>query len=562
MNSAAKKKSAIALLALIVAGGSAYAYISRTPHAGKLEKQEMTAEVRRGDIRFTISGTSQLEPKDMQTIIAPSDGTIKSIRLSRIKNVKQGELLFEVSSPTLDTNYQKAQVTLNQLNKELNDLKQQMNSLQTKAPIGGKLVYVNNIDVGTTVTKTTKLATISDLNTLTVNVPFPLEDAVQFAVGDSVDLYLDGFMLTKTGRIQSIGRQPRADAKGGKIIDVEVIVPNDSTMDAGMKAKGEVRIGERIVKSTDQAVLQYRSVVTVLANVAGSIGTLPYKSGMIVQSGDIISTIVNDTIGDDVANKQTAVDQQRITVSDLKEKVDSLKVKAPFDGVFSTDFVNKKTNILNSITVGSKVTTNTQFGGIASLDNMQLPIQVDELDLPSVKAGLKADVRVDSMPDRVFQAEVNQVSSVGNTVNGVTFFDVALAVKNTRDLKYGMTATGEILVKEKKNTLLLPVESVQQKQGKRYVTLVQPDGTVNPMHEVKIGIRSKTDVEIVEGLSENDRVIIPTIQKLAEGTPQENARLRQQFQPTDAAPAAGGTGAASGGGGGNNGAKAPAAPKK
>ncbi|CAG7653662.1 efflux RND transporter periplasmic adaptor subunit [Paenibacillus allorhizosphaerae] len=561
MNSAAKKKTAIALLALAIAGGSLYAYVSRTQNSGKPTEQEMTAEVRRGDIRFTISGTSQLEPKDMQTIIAPSDGTIKSIRLSRIKNVKQGELLFEVSSPTLDTNYQKAQVTLNQLNKELNDLKQQMNSLQTKAPIGGKLVYANNIDVGTTVTKTTKLATISDLNTLTVNVPFPLEDAVQFTIGDSIDLFLDGFMLTKTGRIQSIGRQPKADAKGGKIIDVEVSVPNDSTMDAGMKAKGEVRIGERIVKSTDLATLQYSSVVTVLANVAGSIGTFPFKSGMIVQSGDILSTIVNDTIGDDVANKQTAVDQQRIAVSDLKEKVDALKVKAPFDGVFSTDFVNKKTNILNSVTVGSKVTTNTQFGGVASLDNMQLPIQVDELDLPSVKAGLKADVRVDSMPDRVFQAEVNQVSSVGNTVNGVTFFDVALAVKNTRDLKYGMTATGEILVKEKKNALLLPIEAIQQKQGKRYVTLVQQDGTVNPMHEVKIGIRSKTDVEIAEGLNESDRVIIPTIQKLAEGTPQENARLRQQFQPTDTPPAATG-GAGGGAGGANAGAKAPSTANK
>lgn len=538
-----KSKTFLWILIVAVCAGTSYFYFARGKSKAADLTKEVVVEAKKGDIRFTVSGTSQLEPKDMEIISAPADGVIKSIHLTRNKTVKEGDLLLEISSPNLENSLQRALVTLNQLQKEYNDLNNQLNALQTKAPIAGKITYANNIDVGSTVSKTTKIATISDMNSLTITLPFALEDAVQLKPGDEVDLSFDGFMLTKTGKVKSVGKTPRPDLKGGKLIDVIIDVANDFTLDAGLKAKGSVSINGRVSESQDSGTLQYSNVVTVLANVSGSISGLNFKTGNMVEKGDIICTIDNDTLRDDVLDKQATVEQQQLAVNDLQDKVDALKVKAPFDGVFSTDFVNKKSNILNSYTVGSKVSNNTQFGAVASLQTMQLPIQVDELDLPNIKAGMKAEVRVDSIPGKVFDAEVSQVSTVGNTTNGVTFFDVVLAVKNTSELKYGMTATGEILIQDKKDILLLPNEALQRSKGKYYVSLKKPDGTVENEHEVKVGIHSQTQSEITDGLKEGDQVVIPLLQKQQKLSQQDIDKLRQQFQQGE-----GGRGGASGGG--------------
>lgn len=517
-------------LAVILFGASSVYYFQYAKGSKDSSAEEVTYTVKKGSIRSSVTGTSQLEPKDMQTITSPADGVIKAINLSKTKNVKAGDLLVEISSPALEANLQKALVTLSTQTKDLNDTLNQMNAMKTKAPISGKLTLATNIDTGSTVTKTTKIGSVSDINNLLVTLPFYFDDASQLVPGDVVDLTIDGFMLSKTGVVKSVGKDAHGDSKGGKLLDVDVSVSNDGSMDAGLIAKGSVVKGKRTIESQSSGTFQYSRIISILSNVAGYIDSMNVKTNTLVKEGDIICSIANDTIKDDLATKQNNVDQQNINVQDLQDKVNALKVKAPFEGVFSTDFVNKKTNILTTLTPGTKVSTTTQFGGVASMENMQLPIQVDELDLTSVKTGMKAVVKVDSVSGKVFEAEVSQVSTVGTTTNGVTFFDVVLAVKNTSTLKYGMTATGEILFQDKQDVLVIPVEALQQSKGKQYVSMKKADGTVENQHEIKVGIRSKTQLEVTDGLKEGDVIVLPQLQKQQKMTQAEIDKMRQQFQ--------------------------------
>jgi HlyD family secretion protein len=375
-----------------------------------------------------------------------------------------------------------------------------------------------------------------------------------FKTGDSVDLTIEGIMLSKTGTIQKIAKTPRANASGNKLIDVEINVVNDNTLDVGMKVSGSVRLPSNISNSQEQSNLAYVKTTTVLANTAGIIQTLDYKTGDMVNQGDIINSVTNDTLSNDILTKQGTIEQQIVTVADLQEKVKSLKVIAPFDGVFSTDFVNQKTNILSSYPVGAAVINATQFGAVSSLDNMQLPLQVDELDLPSIKEKMQANIKVDSISNKTFTGEVNQISTVGTTTNGVTFYTVVLSVPNTQGLlKYGMTATAEIMVQDKKDILMVPIEALQSKQGKRYVTVKNADG-INASKEVTIGIRSKTSVEITGGLKEGDK-IVTTVTSSNKGTLTQDQidALRKQFQAGGGAGGPGGGGFGGGGGAGGPG---------
>jgi HlyD family secretion protein len=548
------KKKMIVLIVVVLAlsGGSFYYFTKDNTAKSATTATETTVAVTRGEIKSTVSGTSQFEAKNMQIIAATSDGTIKTMNLTRNQAVKKGDLLFEITNPDYDLQLQKANLTLTQLQKDYTDLAQQQANLNTRAPISGKVTYASNIDVASQVQKTTKIATISDPSTLTTTLPFLLEDAVQLKAGDSIDLTIEGYMLSKTGTITKIAKTPRANATGAKIIDIDISISNDNTLDAGLKVTGSVALQGSTSISQGQGTLAYAKTSTVLANTAGIIEKLAFKTGDTVNQGDIINSVSSDSLSDNMLMKKEAIDQQIVSMNDMKNKINTLKVVAPFDGLFSTDFVNQKTNILSSYPVGATVINATQFGAVSSLDNMQLSLQVDELDLPSVKDKMQANVKVDSIANRTFTGEVNQISTVGTTTNGVTFYTVVLSVPNTNSLlKYGMTATAEILIQDKKDILMVPLSALQSKQGKRYVTVKNAAG-VNESKEVTIGIRSKTMVEITKGLNEGDKVITTATQSRGQNLTQaEIDALRKQFQ------GAGGAGGGPGGGGFGGGGGAP-----
>lgn len=557
-----RSKWFIVSIAVIICAGGTYAYLTKGKKSNATDVKEVTYEIKKGNIRSSVSGTAQFEPKDTQTISIPVESNIKSINLKRNQAVKAGDVLLELTSTSLESDLQDAQLTYEQTQKDLNSLMEQQGLMSVNAPVSGKLTYATNLELGATINKSTKIATISDVSNLTVTLPFFVEDAAQLHKGDPVDITIDGYMITKTGTIQSISKDPRSDGKGGKVVDIDIAVPNDNSMDAGTNVLGSVTIGGRAVDSQAKAALQYLKVTTVLAGTIGTVSTMPLKTGNMVRQGDIIATFANDTIGDDILTKQSALDRAKLKVDSAQDKVNGLKVLAPFDGVFSTDFVNKRNDILSLLQVGTKVSSGMQLGAVASIAKMQLPVQVDELDLPNIKLGMKAEIKVDSYPGRIFPAEVTQISTVGTTTNGVTAYDVVLAADNKDNvLKYGMTATGEILIQDKKDAIYIPPEALQLQKGKRIVTLKKADGTVEAEHEVKIGIRSKTQIEITEGLSEGDKVVLPNAVKRQQNLSQDEInRLRQQFQQNGGAGGAGGFGGGGaggfqgGGGGGAGGA--------
>jgi HlyD family secretion protein len=539
-----RSKAFIISIAVVICAGGTYAFLVRGKQTTGQSAAETIAVAKKGNIRFSISGTAQFEAKDSQIISSPTEATIKSMKLTRSMPVKAGDVLVELSDPTVENNLKKAQVTYAQLERDVTELAAQQGNMQARAPINGKLTYATNLDVGSSVNKATKIATISDLSTLKVKLPFHLEDAVQLHKGDSIELTVDGFMLTKVGTITSVGQSPRGDNKGGKLVDIELSIDNDHTLDAGLSVKGTATIGGNPVDSVSNGTLEYNQVANVLANVSGNVNKLPFKSGDMIQAGELIAIFINETLADDLVTKQTSLEQQKLGVDEALARVDALTVKAPFDGVFSTDFVNQKSNVLSAYQVGSSIKAGTQLGGVADPTAMQLPVQVDELDLANIKTGMKAEVKVDSLTGRTFEGEVSQVSTVGTTTNGVTFFTVVLSVNNPDQiLKYGMTGTADILIQDKKDVIYLPPEALQRSNGKRYVTLKKADGTNEEKHEIKIGIISKTQVEITEGLKEGDKVVTPVVKRQQNLSQQEIDSLRQQFRQN------GGQG---GPGGGNN----------
>lgn len=526
-----KKIIIVALIALAACGGGTYAYLHKAALLGKKQVavQEQSYTVKKGDVRATIEGTAQLEPLEQQTIVAPKEGIIKVLNLTRNQTVKKGDLLLEITDADLDEKLDDAKLTLSEYEADLEDLLQQQASLKTIAPASGKLILSSGISEGSSVSKTTKIATIADPSALKVTLPFVQEEAQQIHEGDLVQLTIDGYMLTKSGTVSSVSKDVKSDSKGNRVVDITVRVENDGTLEEDQNVKGSVTVNGVKIESKGQAALQYETTVNVLAGVSGTIDKLFIKENRVVAKGELIATIVSDSLQKDIINKQNQIDKAKKSIADIESQIANLKVYAPFDGVFSTDFVDQKKNVLASYQIGTTVENGTSFGAVASLDTLQLPISVDELDLPKVQVGQKAEVKVDAYPEKTYEAEVIRVSSVGTTTNGVTTYTAILTLKNPGELRNSMTATANVLIQNVKDVLVVPVDMVNKKNGKYTVAVKKEDGTIEADREVKVGANNDTVIEITDGLKEGD-VIVKQTSKPTKMTQEEADKARSQFQ--------------------------------
>ena len=69
---------------------------------------------------------------------------LNRFNLTRNQAVKAGDVLIELTSSSLESDLQDAQLTYEQMEKDLNSLQQQKGLMGVKAPITGKLTYANN----------------------------------------------------------------------------------------------------------------------------------------------------------------------------------------------------------------------------------------------------------------------------------------------------------------------------------------------------------------------------------------------------------------------------------
>ncbi len=71
----------------------------------------------------------------------------------------------------------------------------------------------------------------------------------------------------------------------------------------------------------------------------------------------------------------------------------------------------------------------------------------------------------------------------------------------------GMSASVEIVVEMRQNVLLVPSQAVRSAQGSQVVSLVT--GEAMEERPVEVGLSDGRDTEIISGLQEGDKVVLP-----------------------------------------------------
>ena len=144
---------------------------------------------------------------------------------------------------------------------------------------------------------------------------------------------------------------------------------------------------------------------------------------------------------------------------------------------------------------------------IASNDKATVSINVDELDITSVKTGQTAKITLDAIEGEEYEGTITSVSSEASSGSSSAKYPVEITFDKTDDMRIGMTASASISIDEAKDAVLIPLDALQEKGGKTFVyTQKDSDGNLSGEVEVETGLSNGNKVEITSGLESGDTV--------------------------------------------------------
>lgn len=144
---------------------------------------------------------------------------------------------------------------------------------------------------------------------------------------------------------------------------------------------------------------------------------------------------------------------------------------------------------------------------IVNEDEAVVSIQVDELDILSVKEGQTAAITMDAVEDQEFEGTITKVSATASGDSSSAKYPVEITLEKTDDMLYGMNASATIQVDEAENAVLIPVNALQEEGNSTFVyTENDGDGNLSGKVEVTTGLSDGSQVEITSGLEEGDTV--------------------------------------------------------
>jgi len=152
--------------------------------------------------------------------------------------------------------------------------------------------------------------------------------------------------------------------------------------------------------------------------------------------------------------------------SQARDQLSKTTVYSPIDGTVT---------ILNS-KLGERIVATGQFAGtevmrVADLSRMQAVIDVNENDVPNVKIGDKANVKIDAYGDRKFKGTVAQIGNTGKTTGTgtqeeVTNFEVKINLEREDVLlRPGLSCTADIETNMVKDAVAVPMQAVTIRTG-------------------------------------------------------------------------------------------------
>lgn len=150
--------------------------------------------------------------------------------------------------------------------------------------------------------------------------------------------------------------------------------------------------------------------------------------------------------------------------------------------------------------VGQYIGVNQILFYVAVENSLRVSADVDEEDIPLIHEGQRVLIRADAFPTQVQEGQVQDITPRGDT--NTRSYRVRISLAKDSPLRPGMTTDTNIIIETHDNVWLLPASTINN--GK--VWLIRNQQSIQV--DVKTGINGEREVEILDGLTPEDLVIL------------------------------------------------------
>lgn len=252
-----------------------------------------------------------------------------------------------------------------------------------------------------------------------------------------------------------------------------------------------------------------------------------------------------------------SVSSYMASLKEARENLNRTSIYAPNDGTVS----KLNVEVGERVTGASQFSSGTEIMRIADLRNMEVNVEVNENDIVRVSLSDTSIIEVDAYLNKKFKGVVTEIATsaniIGVSADQVTNFDVKILIlrdsyldlipedkPNQSPFRPGMSATVDIQTETAFQILTIPIQAVttrtdtsgkaqsvlekreeerleenkgidKNKEIKEYVFLFKDEKAV--MQEVKTGIQDNMYIQIIEGLSEGEEIIVAPYRAVSKG---------------------------------------------
>ncbi|MBI2849685.1 MAG: efflux RND transporter periplasmic adaptor subunit [Chloroflexi bacterium] len=416
---------------------------------GGKETTAPPVKVMRGDLVITVSGSGSIEITREADLSFGTAGRIAELLVKEGDEVAEGDVLARLEADALALALAQAEVAYAQA--QLSANQSALAVTQAQVAVTQAEIALKSAEIA--LEQTTKTSTLSDVRIAQAEV-------------DTAKRNLDDSLLTLSK--YTPGTIGYDEYQKTVVLAQARMKTAQDRLDAMLSGSGteEMAVKQQQVTAAQQALAASRQSLE-LARLSAELGRQSVEAA--AQSRDY-------------AQKQ----------------LDKAVLTAPFAGVIASVPVDE----------GDTVLATTPIAVLIEPGKMELRVQVDEIDIPGVKAGQRAIVKVDALPEKVLSGKVISIGLLPRKEAGVTLFEVKIALDAVEDigLRGGMSASADIVTVERKSALLVPSRAIRQNtQGNTVVDVTANGETVEK--SVTAGISDGLQTEIISGLAEGETVI-------------------------------------------------------
>lgn len=511
-----KKITAVVCVAAVAA---AVLLPKNSKKAVQASTQYMETALERRDITNTFSGSGTISAANTYTVKSLVKGTVLTADFEVGDTIEKGTVLYTIDSSDVATSVEKAQLALEQAQRSYDDT---ADAQYIRSVIGGTVASIK-VKAGDYVTAGQEIATVRDDSSLLLTLEFPAADASGFAVGQAAEVILNGTFETLSGTVQAVAGTDTISSGNLLVRTVTIAVKNNGSLTTAQAASATING----VSALASARFDYQHQQTVTATTSGTVAAVCVKEGTAIEANTAIVQLSGTELSRQVQSAADSLLNAQLSMSDTEKQMENYTITSPISGT-----VIQK-NVKAGDTVGTDTTASETLCTIYDLSYLEMTLNVDELEILSIKEGQTVTITADAISDRTFTGVVTSVSAAGTTTGGTTTYPVTIRIDDTGDLLPGMNATAEIEVSSASNALAVPNGSVVRgnyvlvtKDSPSAANAVQdmtaPDGYVY----VKITTGTSDDdyIEVASGLQEGD-----TIAYDADAAEKQNASDSMEF---------------------------------